>query len=188
MAEGPEEERMKKLQGRTPLNLLASACGILGILLLVQYGIVYMYERDRPIHVSFLSYWGLDPVDRIEFGPARAALARKGKEWILEVGGKEFRPDPGRVNRFLTILQHLRITFRDEATPLSLARYGFKEDDSVRIIFSSKGKVLRVLAGGVGPLGSEEYCVVEGKPHIYKLSDSLSYYALQKLEYWLGKE
>ncbi len=177
---------MKIDKGKHSIYLLGVACGILGIFVLVQYGLLYSSMRDRPIHAPFLSYFGLEQVERIEFDQRRATFFKKGKEWFLEAEGKIYQPDPKKLDRFFTILKSVRITLRDEATPLTMAWYGLKE--TLYITFECKGKVKRFLVGGIGPLGSEEYCVAEDRPFIYKLSDSLSFYALKKPEYWIGQE
>ncbi|MCX7787514.1 MAG: hypothetical protein N2442_07440 [Spirochaetes bacterium] len=171
-----------------PIPLLGIACGILSICLLVQYGLLHLSMKNRPIHTPFLSYWGLEPLERIVFEQKRITLFKKRTEWFLEAEGTLYRPDPKKIDRFLTVLNSVRITLRDEATPRTMGWYGFKEEGSLWITFVSKGNAQRFLVGGMGPMGSEEYCVVEGKPFIYKLSDSISYYALKKTEYWIGEE
>lgn len=173
-------------KGPETILLLGGTCGLLSILLLIQYGTLYLYKKDRPVDVPFLSYWGIETVERIEFGQNAGILSRRGKEWVLEVGGVVYHPDPKRLERFLTVLKNTRITLRDEATPQTITWYGLRETDSVWITLVSKGKAQRFLLGGVGPLGTEEYCIAEGKPMIYKLSDSLSFYAVQTVEYWRG--
>jgi hypothetical protein len=66
-----------------------------------------------------------------------------------------------------------------------LSRYGFTKPDFARVTFYSSGKEKTFLLGGPGPKGSEEYCLPEGEGVIYKLSDSLSYYAHQPPSYWI---
>ncbi|HOV37845.1 MAG TPA: DUF4340 domain-containing protein, partial [Spirochaetales bacterium] len=174
------------MRPKTRSNIFLKAGSVsLALILCMQYLWVHREESRRPLSAPFLEYWSLHPLQRIEFYPSRILLEQKENRWIVYLDSREYPPNLNRLERFLSVTSNLKLTARDQATPIMLSRYGFTEADFARVTFYSSGKARTFLLGGPGPKGSEEYCLPEGEGVIYKLSDSLSYYAHQPLSYWI---